>query len=173
MTQFQKSLKVGEVGEEAVKRIFTNLWPRYTLVDVRDNPEYQRKDIDFLYLSPMRFVGNKSIEVKTDTVMARTGNIYLECMDNCNTGRKGWFYASEADYLCYYDYHNDELYVIELAELRWLVKRVPTREVVMRDYNPATGYYKEGRGLVMKKEELTKAESYYCYTGVMRELEAV
>ena len=55
----------------------------YEVIDVSNNPDYYHKDIDFIIKSP--FSGEvKSFEVKFDTRINQTNNLYLE-IENVNS----------------------------------------------------------------------------------------
>ena len=71
----------------------------YEVVDVSGNPEYWYKDIDFIITSPT--TGNtKTFEVKWDTRINTTGNLYLERTSNFTREEGliglGWFEWCEA-----------------------------------------------------------------------------
>jgi hypothetical protein len=58
----------------------------YTVVDVSGNPAYFDKDIDFIITSATSGL-TKTFEVKWDSCINRTGNLYLE-LTNINS--KQW-----------------------------------------------------------------------------------
>ena len=94
----------------------------YEVIDVSDNPEYYDKG-DFIVKSP--FSGQEKIfEVKTDTKIHKTENLYLEVATRFSDGI-GWWEKCEADYLVYVDYVNKEFYIFSLLELRERVKTLP------------------------------------------------
>jgi hypothetical protein len=57
----------------------------YQVEDVSSNPDYWGKDIDFLITSPTSGL-TKSFEVKYDTRINRTGNLYLEFVNKNSEG---------------------------------------------------------------------------------------
>ena len=90
------------------------------------NPDYWYRDIDFIITSP--FSGEtKTFEVKFDSCISRTGNLYLELTNIHSKGGKGWFNFCEADYIAYGDAQNRIFYIIPLLELKKRAKEIPFR----------------------------------------------
>ena len=65
----------GKQGESLFKEIM--IARGYDVKDVSNNPEYWYKDIDFIITSPTTGE-TKSFEVKWDSRINQTGNLYLE-----------------------------------------------------------------------------------------------
>lgn len=106
-------------GEWQLKR-----WLRinhYLVTDVSDWPEYQVKDIDIVAQKP-NSRDNITIEVKWDTRIGTTGNLFIETDSNIQTGRPGWFNYCEADYLAYGDANADWFYIFDWKKLKEYVK---------------------------------------------------
>lgn len=114
----------GKQGEQLFKQIM--LGRNYKVEDVSNNPDYWYKDIDFILTSPTSGL-TKTFEVKWDTRINRTGNLYLELTNIHSKGGKGWFEFCEADYLVYGDAAARIFYVIPLLELRERVKTLNCR----------------------------------------------
>ena len=89
----------------------------YGLEDVSGNPDYWQRDIDFIATSPHTGL-TKTFEVKWDSRINSTGNLYLELTNVNSKGGRGWFEFCEADYLAYADARAMVFYIIPLAELR-------------------------------------------------------
>lgn len=89
----------------------------YSVQDVSGNPDYWYKDIDFIATSP-RTGATKTFEVKWDSRINSTGNMYLELTNIHSKGGRGWFNFCEADYLAYGDAAAQVFYIIPLAELK-------------------------------------------------------
>ena len=115
---------LGRQGERTFKeRMSAN---GYGVEDVSGNSEYWYRDIDFLITSP--YTGAvKSFEVKWDTRINKTGNMYLEIESINSKGGKGWYEFCEADYLAYGDAANNTFYVIPLLALKERVQELPQR----------------------------------------------
>lgn len=64
----------------------------YRLIDVREDKEYQKKDIDFIIDKGES--GEEKIEVKVDTRALETGNLPFEYISHCASG---WSVATECD----------------------------------------------------------------------------
>lgn len=106
---------LGKLGERTFKERM--LYHGYTVEDVSGNSDFWYKDIDFLVTSP--YTGAvKSFEVKWDTRINKTGNMYLEIESINSKGGRGWFEFCEADYLAYGDAQNRTFYIIPLLALK-------------------------------------------------------
>ena len=116
----------GKQGENLFKQIMVDRG--YAVEDVSGNPEYWDKDIDFVVTSSTTGAV-KSFEVKWDSRINKTGNLYLEIANIHSKGSKGWFEFCEADYLAYGDAANGTFYIISLLELREKVKLLKPRQV--------------------------------------------
>ena len=98
----------------------------YIVEDVSKNSEYWYKDIDFIITSPS---GNtRTFEVKWDTRINQTGNLYLETANKNSKGGCGWFSFCQADFLAYGDAKSKVFYIIPMAELRARAKQLPDRQ---------------------------------------------
>lgn len=116
MNTFLRDLKRGEQGERAV--INTMISRGHTVEDLTSNKEFFEKDIDFI-------VSGKTCELKTDYVIGRTGNLFLEdYMEYTKdfSRRSGFFNTSEAEFLFYLDAKNKVLYIYDFEQLRAYVK---------------------------------------------------
>ena len=114
----------GKQGERLFKQIMESR--NYTVEDVSNNENYWDKDIDFLVTSSTSGL-TKTFEVKWDSRINRTGNLYLELTNIRSKGGKGWFEFCQADYLVYGDACARTFYVIPLQELRKRVDTLPFR----------------------------------------------
>lgn len=115
---------LGRQGERTFKERMQ--YNGYTVEDVSGNSDYWYRDIDFLITSP--FTGAiKSFEVKWDTKINKTGNLYLETESINSKGGKGWFEFCEADYLAYGDAASRTFYIIPLLALKERIKELPQR----------------------------------------------
>lgn len=118
----------GKQGERLFKE--TMQARGYEVQDVSGNPDYWYKDIDFIITSPTSGE-TKTFEVKWDTRINRTGNLYLERTSTFTKqeGIKGlgWFEWCEADYLAYGDAVSGQFYIIPMKELRERADNLPYR----------------------------------------------
>lgn len=62
----------------------------YQTIDVSDNPEYWSKDIDFIITSSASGL-TRTFEIKWDTRINSTNNLYLELTNIHSKGGIGWF----------------------------------------------------------------------------------
>lgn len=115
---------IGKYGEALFRDRMSSL--SYKVNDVSGNPEYWEKDIDFIITSPHTNL-TKTFEVKFDSRINSTGNLYLELTNVHSKGGRGWFDFCQADYLAYGDARAEVFYIIPLAELKERVKHLNTR----------------------------------------------
>ena len=78
----------GKIGEALFAQ--TMIENGYKVQDVSNNPDYWYKDIDFFITSPTTNQV-KTFEVKWDSRIGSTGNLYLELTNIHSKGGKGWF----------------------------------------------------------------------------------
>lgn len=131
---FHKDNIVGQNGEYI---IYNYLWKHkstFKIVDVSKDKWFQQFDIDFLQITTDYNV-NK-IEVKTDRMADRTGNMVYEVYSDKRFYTLGCFEKTEADYIFYYLINTNILYVFNTQELReWILEHQHNLKLVdMGDY---------------------------------------
>lgn len=130
---FNESLKEGEMGEHVVWNLFIKHPGVKSVVDVRDDKEFQQKDIDFLIEDKFRQF--TPIEVKTDLKAHETGNIIYEVSTNNSVG---CFEKTQAKYIMYYVPGSRTVYRIDVKAMRTYIHKVRPEEKPMGDH--ATGF---------------------------------
>ena len=115
---------LGKIGEDLFEQRMKN--KGYQVQNVSADPQYWGQDIDFLITSPTTGL-TKSVEVKWDSKINSTGNLYLEFVNKNSEGCGGWFEFCQADYLAYGNAKANTFLVIPMQELRERVKRLPQR----------------------------------------------
>ena len=120
---------MGNIGKQG-ERIFQEIMEGrgYEVVDVSNNPDYWNKDVDFIITSPTTGL-TKTFEVKFDSRINRTGNLYLE-LTNIHSKQwnyDGWWPHCQADSLVYGDAVSSIFYVIPLLELRERIEKLNCR----------------------------------------------
>lgn len=135
---FNSDIQIGDKGENI---IYNYLWKHKStlkIVDVSKDKWFQQFDIDFLQITNNGII-NK-IEVKTDRIADRTGNMVYEIYSDRRTYTKGCFEKTEADYIFYYLINTNILYIFSTQELReWILEHQHNLKLVeMGDY--ALGY---------------------------------
>ena len=116
----------GTQGELLFQQIMESR--NYTVANVSNDERYWDKDIDFIVTSPTSGL-TKSFEVKWDSKINKTGNLYLEIANIHSKGGKGWYEFCQADYLAYGDASNGTFYIVSLLELRERVKKLQPRQI--------------------------------------------
>lgn len=106
---FNKSINVGNRGEEIIKSYLENNPNIAEVIDVSKDKRYQDEDIDFI----VRLKSGEliPIELKTDTC-DNTGNIFYETMSNIEYNVPGCMIKSKAKCLFYYFINTKVLYII-------------------------------------------------------------
>ena len=79
---------------------------------VGDEPEFWRRDIDFIIND------RTAVEVKWDSWINTTGNLFIETANPRSKDGKGWYLFCEADYLAYGDSRINQFYIIKMSDLR-------------------------------------------------------
>ena len=99
-------------GADYEKIVIDYLSTKYKVTDVSKDKNYQKKGID-LVLDDMI-----TADVKGDTKISVTGNLFLELVSNRYKKTDGWFVKSEMDILFYLDVNQLLLYEINFDELK-------------------------------------------------------
>lgn len=110
---FMADLKRGKQGEALVAKAFRDMG--YEVTDVSNNSDYWKKDIDLLIDDNGT---ERSIEVKSDWNMSKTGNVVLENYKVYEKDKEGWFQYTEASHLAFVDMKNRIAYICRTSELR-------------------------------------------------------
>ncbi len=84
---FSEYLKVYRAGETEAIELFNKCG--YSVKDVSGNSSYFDKDIDLIVTNPSGVT--KAIEVKADSRIADTGNLFIEYLNPRSKGGYGWF----------------------------------------------------------------------------------
>lgn len=94
--EFDKQLALGKQGEAWLDALFTKRGAHVRAVDM----DQQRSGIDREFIIP----GGRryTVEYKTDLISIRSGCMFLELVSNTVTGKCGWLFTTQADYLVYH-----------------------------------------------------------------------
>lgn len=128
---------IGQNGEYNIYNYLLSHPSTINLIDVSKDKWFQRLDIDFIQITDD---GINKIEVKTDRIADRTGNMVYELYSDKRYHTKGCFDKTEADYIFYYLINTNILYIFNTQELRqWILEHQNNlRLVEMGDF--ALGY---------------------------------
>ena len=135
---FTTDNEIGHKGEIVIYNYLINHSSTDNVIDVSNDKWFQKFDIDFIQIDGEDCV-NK-IEVKTDRMADRTGNMVYEVYSDRRNYTKGCFEKTEADYIFYYLINTNILYIFNTQELReWILEHQHNLKLVdMGDY--ALGY---------------------------------
>lgn len=140
---FSDSLKDGEMGEHAVwNALVKQKWIK-SVVDVRDDKNFQEQDIDFWIENTDRQFA--SVEVKTDYKAHETGNIVYEVQTSNNLG---CFEKTKAKYIAYYIPADKVIYLLNTVNLRTYIHQLRPEEREMGD---------SARGFLIPIDDLKRA----------------
>lgn len=138
---FGRGLTVGEKGYQEVEQILKSLPMTHDVVDLQDDKEYQKKDVDFIWkINNNGKIGDVLCELKTDMWTHKTGNLFLETDSCLEKGTKGCFIYSACDWFLYYIYETKELVMLPMKrfrewvlsnEHRWATRLAKSSEGVM------------------------------------------
>lgn len=126
----------------------------WSVEDVTQNQEYWDKDIDFVAHS-----GDQSltVEVKWDSRIAQTGNMFIETITDLDKSKGGWFSFCQADYIYYGDSVNQLFYVFRTADLREFVSNHFMEERKAADYNQRGVLKKVSQGMLVPIKEFSQS----------------
>ena len=151
---FDECLKTGGYGEHAVWNRLIKSKSVRSIVDVREDKNFQDKDIDFLVENIDRQF--TPIEVKTDFKAHETGNIVYEVSTSNNIG---CFEKTQASFIMYFIPGSQQVHVLSVKALRTYIEQTHPKEIKMGDN--ATGF-------LLPIEELRKSGVIKgTYEGVM------
>lgn len=154
-------------GEQELKDWFRS--QGHYVIDVSDNPQFWDKDIDLLVTHKDTIEEPTTIEVKWDTKIAKTGNLFLEHnqvkIDTWGYEQEkedGWFRFCKAGLLFYGDAVNKCYYVFKFKELKDYVFKHKNnwREGMAKDYYFWGDLRKVSFGWLVPLEELKKNVGY-------------
>ncbi len=107
---FNDSLNAGKAGEKKVMKWLEGKSTVEKVVNFSEEGYYQGQGIDcVVHTKDKRF---HNVEIKTDSYQK---NFYFELE---NSGKRGCFLKSQADYWVYYFSNNNKIYTLPLKEVR-------------------------------------------------------
>lgn len=116
---FKKTLQEGKKGEQEIITYFKGR--NSSVIDVSDDKEFQKKDIDLLLQNQEN--QKCSVEIKTDNRMSKTGNFFFEIGNDRETGYyDGWVKYCQADYICFFDNTKKKGYILDWEKTKAILK---------------------------------------------------
>lgn len=114
--EFAADNEIGKRGE----RIFMDFLCRhgYSFTDVSDDREYQKQDVDVLIESKKMAGKQIPVEIKNDTMIHRTGNIFFETMSNVDYATDGCFQKTKADIMVIVSEPEKSIYLVDAQFLK-------------------------------------------------------
>ena len=118
---FQDDNAIGKRGERIFAAFLESRGCRYE--DVSESKEYQDKDVDFIVYSRKEPGRKVMVEVKNDTRIAQTGNVFFETMSNVDFATNGCFSKTEADLMAIVSETEKLIYFVDAKFLKEYVGR--------------------------------------------------
>lgn len=150
MDNFYKDLQTGKRGERLVK---TALEARnHTVIDLSDDREAQRKDIDLLLVNPQQ--QRTTLEIKNDVRSESTGNVFIETYNirNKSHSLQGWLFYCAAEFMCFLQETSKRAHIVALSDIKEAIKTNKYKEV-----STATT-----KGILIPVAEIEAMPSYFC-----------
>lgn len=116
--KFEEDNSAGKRGESLFRDFLEKTGKKCR--DVSDDPNYQREDIDFIVEG--KSGSGLSFEVKNDSKIAYTGNIFYESISNVDYGTIGCFEKTKADFIVICSEPENRFYIIRSETLRNFVR---------------------------------------------------
>lgn len=156
-TFFKNNLNEGKKGETLVSSFLISIG--YQVEDVSHDPEFQKRDIDLI---AGKEVGERmTIEVKSDSMMSRTGNICIETIGNIGKNKKGWLYYCQASHLFIVDVVNNIIHCVRFKEFfdMYQANKKRYRHIIREQLEDGV-YYKQAELALIPLEDIKKLEHY-------------
>lgn len=113
---FRKDLTTGKAGEEILRARILGFKNIVSVDDISNSKRGIDDDIDFEILYADGHT--RTVEIKTDLMAHRTGNIAYEEYSHRNPG---CFARTKADYIMYFIYETGEVYVLNPVNFRMFI----------------------------------------------------
>ena len=142
-------MNIGEL--RAYNYLQANGW---VVEDVTQDQEYWYQDIDLVAHN-----GDTSltVEVKWDSRIWQTGNMFIETVTDLDRSKGGWFSYCQADYIYYGDSVNQLFYVFKTDDLRAFVSTHMMEERKAADYNSRGVLKKVSQGMLVPIKEFSQS----------------
>ncbi|MEL7646990.1 MAG: hypothetical protein AAGU76_02800 [Sedimentibacter sp.] len=128
---FKQTLQKGEQGEVAFIQYCES--KNIPLIDVRNDKEFQKIDVDFI-------VGNKGtrVEIKTEYSYGKYSKdkqrFYVEDISSQSINSDGWYRYCQADILVDFDALNNIMYFFRLVDLKEYIETFYEKDKKKVDY---------------------------------------
>lgn len=138
-------MNLGEI--KAIEYLQSQQWKVENLTSCE---QFFSKDIDLFAVKEDR---QHTIEVKWDSRIADTGNMFVETITDLDKGKAGWFEFIEAEYIFYGDSRNNLFYVFKTDDLRQYVSDNIMEERKAKDTNQFGKLKKVSQGMLVPIED--------------------
>ena len=120
MDNFYSDLNRGKQGEVLAAKALAERG--HKVIDVSDDWDYRRKDIDFILTNKQG--QTTTLEIKTDAASENTGNVFIEYANSNNEKHNylGWLMYCEAEYIGFIQPNNKKAMIVSFDELKQNIK---------------------------------------------------
>lgn len=114
-------VKVASIAAAEITTWLLNKPETIDIVNVENEPDYQRRDIDLIWTTQQ---GITSVKIKGDR-WHKTGNFFFETHSNAEKNTPGCFMYTQANLLFYYFVEIHDLYILPMPATReWFDKNI-------------------------------------------------
>lgn len=125
----------------------------WNVQDVTHEESYFDKDIDLIARKENLCL---TIEVKWDSRICQTGNMFIETITDLDRSKAGWFLFCQAEYIYYGDSVNQLFYVFKTDDLRNYVSTHLTENRRAADYNSRGVLKKVSQGMLVPIKDFSQ-----------------
>lgn len=118
-----EQLNISKKASGDIEKFLKSLPTTLAVINVEDNPKYQKEDVDLLLVSDKEETPKiLKLEIKADTYY-HTGNYFFEVISNCTKETEGCFMYTTADFIFYYFVEPMELHILPMPLTRdWFIE---------------------------------------------------
>lgn len=149
---FENSIVIGEKFEKLLDNYFSKY---YTITEV--SQEQQFAGIDRIFKNSDREL---KIEYKCDTVTITSGNLFIETFSNVESGRKGWAFTSQADWIFYYLIGMDKIVSMKPENIRTYLKEWISKYRLQSVLNKDSTRQYHSRGILIPLEVFENSKDF-------------
>ena len=128
----------------------------YQVIDVSRDQDYWTQDIDFIAIKGEKTI---RIEVKYDSWINKTNNMFVELISNVNNNTSGWIDYCKADIIFYVDAVANVAYIVKVSDIKEYLQSKDYQIKIAYDYDKNGVVKKCSKGALVDIGEYSR--SYY------------
>ena len=134
--------------QRGTKDIIDFLSESYFVIDVQDEKDYQKKDIDLIAIDKKDIHQTYTIEIKCDSYGKKSSNYFAETISNKNKNTLGCWLLTQSQFIAYYFPDLRELHIIKtILAQQWTrehLSELPVKKLSTNDGHGNVYYQSEG-----------------------------